>query len=51
MLKNKKTYYQLILDRSGSMGSCAEEAVSGTAYQSTAREISGAGVSCVIDHL
>ena len=29
MLKNKKTYYQLILDRSGSMGSCAEEAVSG----------------------
>ena len=29
MLKNKKTYYQLILDRSGSMNGCAEEAVSG----------------------
>lgn len=29
MINNKKTYYQLILDRSGSMSSCAEEAVSG----------------------
>ena len=29
MIKNKKTYYQLLLDRSGSMSSCAEEAVSG----------------------
>ena len=29
MLKNKKTYYQLILDRSGSMCDCAHQAVSG----------------------
>lgn len=29
MIKNKKTYYQLILDRSGSMGNCAEETVAG----------------------
>lgn len=28
-MKNKRTYYQLILDRSGSMSSCIEETVTG----------------------
>jgi hypothetical protein len=32
-MKNKKTYYQLILDRSGSMTSCVEETVSGVNSQ------------------
>jgi hypothetical protein len=32
-MKNKKTYYQLILDRSGSMSVCAEETVSGVNSQ------------------
>lgn len=32
-MKNKKTYYQLILDRSGSMGICIEETVNGVNSQ------------------
>jgi len=28
-MKNKRTYYQLILDRSGSMASCIEQTVAG----------------------
>jgi hypothetical protein len=32
-MKNKKTYYQIILDRSGSMSSCIEETVSGVNTQ------------------
>jgi uncharacterized protein YegL len=32
-MKNKKTYYQLILDRSGSMSSCIEETVTGVNSQ------------------
>jgi hypothetical protein len=40
-MKNKKTYYQLILDRSGSMSSCIEETVSGVNSQiSNIRELS-----------
>jgi len=32
-MKNKRTYYQLILDRSGSMSTCTEETVSGVNSQ------------------
>lgn len=32
-MKNKKTYYQIILDRSGSMSSCIEETVTGVNVQ------------------
>jgi len=32
-MKNKRTYYQLILDRSGSMNSCIEETVTGVNSQ------------------
>jgi hypothetical protein len=32
-MKNKKTYYQIILDRSGSMSSCIEETVTGVNAQ------------------
>ncbi len=32
-MKNKRTYYQLILDRSGSMSSCVEETVTGVNSQ------------------
>jgi uncharacterized protein YegL len=32
-MKNKRTYYQLILDRSGSMSSCIEETVAGVNSQ------------------
>lgn len=32
-MKNKRTYYQLILDRSGSMSSCIEQTVSGVNSQ------------------
>lgn len=34
-MKNKRTYYQLIIDRSGSMTSCIEETVNGVNDQIT----------------
>lgn len=41
-MKNKRTYYQLIIDRSGSMSSCIEETVSGVNSQITRiRELAG----------
>lgn len=33
VMKNKRTYYQLILDRSGSMSSCTDETISGVNRQ------------------
>jgi len=32
-MKNKRTYYQLILDKSGSMSSCIEQTISGINQQ------------------
>ena len=41
-MKNKKTYYQLLLDRSGSMSSCIEQTVNGVNQQILRiKEISG----------